>query len=410
MRRRQERHAARVATTKRIWARPWLLRRPQFGLHEHLLKELNREDKKTFRNYVRVPHDLFEEMVERLSPMLKKKHTTMRDPLPVALKLAVTLRFLASGCKYTDLHFAFRVSVSAISRFVPPVCDAIIRVYKAEAIKLPTTPEEWKEVANQFSVKWNYHNCIGALDGTHIPIRKPIGGGSTYFNYKKFHSIILLGIVDASYRFMYVHIGAAGSEGDASTWNRCSFHRSLRTGTAGLPEPAPLPYDDHPVPYHLVADDAFYLDEHLMKPYAHRTQVRHERIFSYRVSRARRIVENAFGLLQARFRVFTNSMFVEPRKVRKIVMCGVVLHNLFLARRPLPAGAREVDHENADHEQIPGAWRDAPDVQLHGLTPSQGRNPGQRAKNQRNYLARYYASPVGAVPWQERIVYPVGRV
>ena len=98
-RRRQLRDAATFDKPKRIWARRWLLRRSELGMHERLLKELNREDKKTFKNYVRVPHDLFEEMVERLSPMLQKKHTKMREPLPVALKLAVTLQFLASGCK-----------------------------------------------------------------------------------------------------------------------------------------------------------------------------------------------------------------------------------------------------------------------------------------------------------------------
>ena len=180
-----------------------------------------------------------------------------------------------------------------------------------------------------------------------------------------------------------------------------------------MPDPEPLPDDDEDIPYHIVADDAFALDEHLMKPYTNLGQSRPQRIYSYRLSRARRIVENAFGLLQLRFRVFTNNMFVHPRKVRKIVHCGVILHNLFLARMPLMRHAgREVDHESADHEHvIPGEWREAADVHLlQGLTATQQRNPSHRAKAMRNYLAEYYTSAVGAVPWQERIVYPVVRV
>ena len=413
---RRERHQQRLAEEelvrpRRIWARQWLLRRPKLGLHERLLQELNREDRKTFRNYVRMTPELFHEMVERLTPLLQKKETNMRPPLSVALKLAVTLRFMASGCKYVDLHFAFRVSISAISRFVPVVCAAIIAVYKDEVLKLPSTPQEWKDVANDFSVKWNYHNCIGALDGTHIPIRKPIGAGIAYYNYKKFHSIILLGLVDANYKFMYAHIGAAGSAGDANTWNNCSLHESIRDGRAGLPDPQPLPNDDEDIPFHIVGDDAFALTEHLMKPYTNLGQVEHERIYSYRLSRARRIVENAFGLMQLRFRVFTNSMYLKPSKVRKIVHCGIVLHNLFLERMPLNAASREVDRETPDHHYIPGEWREHANVPrlMHAMPASQNRNPRQHAKEIRNYLARYYTSPAGSVPWQERIVYPFGR-
>ena len=101
---------------RRVWARPWLLRRPMLGLHEQLLQELNREDTKTFKNYLRMTPELFHEMVERVAPFLQKKETIMRKPIPVPLKLAVTLRFLASGCKYVDL---FKI---ALSQVVPPPC------------------------------------------------------------------------------------------------------------------------------------------------------------------------------------------------------------------------------------------------------------------------------------------------
>ena len=396
------------AAKKRIWARPWLLRRPLYGHHEHLLGELNREDQKSFKNFVRVPPQLFEEMVTRLTPYLQKKVTQMRDPLPVALKVAVTLRFMATGTSFVDLHYNFRVSISAISAFLPEVCNAIIRIYRPELLKLPKTPAEWKKVSDGFARKWNYNNCIGAIDGKHIPIRKPVGGGSYYFNYKKFHSIILLAVCDASYKFLFVNVGAAGSAGDAGTWLNSSLHGYLEAGTAGLPEPEPMPHDDVAVPYHLVGDDAFALKTYLMKPYSHRTQVPEERIFSYRLSRARRTIENAFGLLQNRLRVFGVPLYVQPRKAMRITLCGCVLHNLFLERIPMTITAREVDHENEDHQQIPGAWREG-HPELQGLEGFQGQNPTRRAKAQRDYLSAYYASEAGEVPWQERIVFPVGR-
>ena len=346
--------------------------------------------------------DLFEEMIVKLTPRLQKKTTDMRHPLSVGLKVAVTLRFLASGCSYADLSYSFRVSKSAISRFVPVVCQAIIDVYMPEVLKCPTTPEEWKVVADGFSRKWNYHNCCGAIDGKHIAIQKPGNAGSQYYNYKKFHSIILMGVSDANYKFIYVDIGAEGGAGDAGTWYHSTFHAALERNRAGFPPAAPLPDDDRPIPFHLVADDAFALKPWLMKPYSQRGQEDHQKIFSYRLSRARRVVENTFGLLVAVFRIFSTTILMRPPIVRKITLCGVVLHNLLLERKPLPPNHMLLDHEDANHNEVAGAWREYR-AALHGLDIANvPRNPLARAKLQRDYLAHYYTSPIGAVPWQER--------
>jgi len=85
----------------------------------------------------------------------------MRELLEVALKLAATLRFLATGNSY--LQYSFRVQVSTICKFLPEVCKAIIQVYKDEVLSCPRTENEWKEVAEKFSARWNYHNCLGAV-------------------------------------------------------------------------------------------------------------------------------------------------------------------------------------------------------------------------------------------------------
>ena len=102
----------------------------------------------------------------------KKKKNFMREPLDVGLKLATTLRFLATGDSYKSLQYSFRVASNTISNFVPEVCKAIIEVYKNEVLKCPKTPDEWKAVAEGFSSKWNYHNCLGALDGKHVAMKK----------------------------------------------------------------------------------------------------------------------------------------------------------------------------------------------------------------------------------------------
>ncbi len=51
-------------------------------------------------------------------------------------------------------------------------------------------------VANQMSRRWQYNHCLGAIDGKHVAILKPMKAGSYYFNYKNFHSIVLMALVD----------------------------------------------------------------------------------------------------------------------------------------------------------------------------------------------------------------------
>ncbi|KAJ8028465.1 Protein ALP1-like [Holothuria leucospilota] len=163
-------------------------------------------------------------------------------------------------------------------------------------------------------------------------MKKPPNAGSYYYNYKGFHSTVLMAVADATYKFLYVDVGAEGGASDGGTWSNCSLHDVVEENRAGVPHPEPLP-NDQPVPYHFVGDDAFALRTWMMKPFSHRSQVLRERIYSYRLSRARRVVENAFGILCHRFRCFLTTMHQHPGTINLITMCACVLHNLILIRQ-----------------------------------------------------------------------------
>ena len=295
IRNRRRRRAPRAR--RQIWVKQWILRRPEYGQYENLLQELNREDINGYKNFLRVPPELFLELCERVGPHIEKRDTFWRKSIPVGLRIAVTLRFLATSNSYKSLQYAFRVAHNTISLIIPETCQAICEVFAREVMKTPSTPEEWREVADEFANRWNFHNACGAIDGKHVPIRCPRESGSFYFNYKGFYSIILLALVDAKYKFLYVDVGANGSCSDGGVFKDTDLYKKLDRGTAGLPQAAPLPDDDTPLPYSLIGDDAFGLRSWLLKPYPHCCMMNKERIFNYRLSRARRVVENAFGIL-----------------------------------------------------------------------------------------------------------------
>ena len=91
-----------------------------------------------------------------------------------------------------------------------------------------------------------------------------------------------------------------------------------------------------------------------MKPYASRNQTKEQRIFNYRLSRACRTVENAFGILANRFRVFLSPIALEPAKVEKVVLASCVLHNYLRERSAsraifTPPGYMDVEDETTHY-------------------------------------------------------------
>lgn len=324
-----------------------------------------------------------------------------RRSLEPGLKLLITLRFLATGCSYRSLAFNFRVAHNTISLFIPEVCSAIFDEYREELFEVPSTPDQWRDVAQKFWKRWNFPHTCGAIDGKHVAIKKPSKSGSVFYNYKGFFSIILLGVVDAEYKFIWASVGGNGSASDCGVFNASHLRPALEEDSLGFPRPESLQGDDRDLPYFLVADDAFPLRTWMMKPYSMRGMTHAERVFNYRLSRARRVVENAFGILAHRWRCLLTTLQIRPRKATKVVKATLALHNLLRKRLP-GLQANEVDHDDDDGIVVPGAWRQG--VQLADPLAVGGQHVTREGKRLRNYLSDYLNSPTGSLPWQDRIV------
>ena len=135
--------------------------------------------------------------------------------------------------------------------------------------KVPCKPRRMDPMAQGFADKWNFHNCVGAVDGKHVKIQAPPSSGSLYYDNKGTFSM-LMAVVDSNYKFMYIDVGANGSFSDPGVFKGTGLYKALEQDKANLPPPQPLPNSQKPVHYHLVGDDAFVMKTWLMKPYSHR--------------------------------------------------------------------------------------------------------------------------------------------
>ncbi|GFX22000.1 protein ALP1-like [Trichonephila clavipes] len=330
------------------------------------MKELALEDSESYRRFLRMDVSTFEELVALVSPSIERKNTSMRKAIPASERIALTLRYLATGSE----------------------------------IRVPESGNEWKMVAEEFWAKWNFPLCLGAMDGKHIRIKPPSHSGATYRNYKGFFSIVLLALVDANLKFLYVDVGTNGRASDGGVWGKSKLRQAITNGDINIPEAAALPGSASKLPFVIVADDAFPLMPNIMKPYPGSNLSKECLVFNYRLSRARRVSENAFGILAARFRVFGTTILTSVPNTKLIVLAACSLHN-FLTNR---SKNTYIPEDCADREDIlngvliEGNWRQNtnPLISCQRIS-SRGSN---YAKDVRDRFCNFLNSE-GAVPWQD---------
>lgn len=249
-----------------------------------------------------------------------------------------------------SLGSQYRVGVTTISNIVPEVCEAIWTTMLEIYMPIPKSPEDWKQISTEFAQKWNYPNCIGALDGKHIIIQAPGNSASLYYNYKHSFSIILLALVDASYRFIYADIGSYGRQSDGGIYANSSLGRALcHPHVLNIPKDRLLESAENlgPMPFVVIGDEAFPLQKHVMRPFPGKMANGGQQTYNYRHSRARRIVENAFGMLTSRWRVYHTKMAVLPDRVNTIVKATIILHN-FLQNESVHVTSEATEEGNSD--------------------------------------------------------------
>ncbi|KAK3919743.1 Putative nuclease [Frankliniella fusca] len=301
---------------RRWWCRPILEDHDLFGAWFSLIPSLRLDEDKFF-NFLRMTPSAFDRLLSMVSPWLKKY--SRRESICPGERLAITLRYLASGNSHVSLMYLFRVSAQCIGKIVLETSTVLYRELKGLA----------------------FPHCA-----------------SRYFNYKGFHSMILMAKADAKLKFISVDFGGSGRRGDANVFNHSALGRKMANNEISAPPPSDV--NGINLPYVFVGDAAFQGIRGILTPFPGKFLPPEENLFNYRLSRARRIIENAFGVLCARFRILRTS----PTLVKSIVMCCLALHNFHLMheesippRRRKYKGYGYEDYVREDGTYIFGRWR-----------------------------------------------------
>ena len=135
----------------------------------------------------------------------------------------------------------------------------------------------------------------------------------------RYYSIVLQAVAEANYKFVCIDVGSYGKQSDGEIFVNSSLFHHLENSSLHVPESKSLPGTDIILLHILLGDEAYRLNPYLLKPYSRRDLQGVEEIFNYRLSRGRRVVECAFGILTSKWRLLLKEIEVCPESTDIIV-------------------------------------------------------------------------------------------
>ena len=212
-----------------------------------------------------------------------------------------------------------------------------------------------------------------------------------YHNYKQYFSIVLQGLAAANCKFIAVDVGAYGRQSDGGIFRDSSLGKCLENGTIDIPHTKPLPNSGIVLPFVILGDEAYPLSPYLMRPFPRQDLNDEKRIFKHRLSRARRCVECAFGILRAKWRFLATEIDTSVSNCEKVVKAACLLHNIIIVEEGLHLNDIQDDYGGANAVQGRANMRRA----------NRGNNVSIEI---RNTFMTYFSSPEGEIPWQRNFV------
>lgn len=257
-------------------------------------------------------------------------------------------RYLSTGQSFRSLEFSFRMEVTTVSKIIREILKVIWEILQPLHMKIPDE-QDFRKVAHDYYNIWNFPNCIGSIDGKHIRLNCPAHSGTMFYNYKKYFSIVLQGLVDAHYRFINIDVGGYGKQSDGGTFRSSALFLYLSDGRLNIPPESALPYSDITVPHVIIGDEAYPLLPNLLKPYSRQQLDADKEYFNARLSRARRTVECAFGILYSKWRILGTAIQTSTDVADDIVKCICLLHNIIIDKEGIEHHLQETSTVKPRH-------------------------------------------------------------
>jgi hypothetical protein len=324
------------------------------------------EQQRRWMTEFRMPEDAFLQLFQQVQPYLycsTPKNTKQRTYTEKE-KLLVTLIFLAHAPSLRQMASKWGMPHNSIAELcLHPTVFVLDWLFCESAqfknIKWPSDEESEQRVMKGFRDECGVPGCVGAIDGSLIPQRKPTKEQAnqdtdSYYGYKGGIASLLLAVCDIHMRFTYVNAGAPACVGDAGLFGTCQLGERIRDGLLQQRD-ITLYFEDGNVqkifPY-LVGDAAFPLSVNLMKafdppPFATETD---KAEYNKRILLARRVIERAFWALKGRWvfckrNVFWNNLKFTRAAIR--ACCG--LHNYLVdLRNDMPEDIEPEDDDVDD--------------------------------------------------------------
>ncbi|XP_037806088.1 protein ANTAGONIST OF LIKE HETEROCHROMATIN PROTEIN 1-like [Lucilia sericata] len=346
------------------------------------------------------------ELFDLLLALVRDKLTKLRQRIGPEERVAITLLYLGHGCSLQSIAWSHKLGKLTVRGIVLQTCEVLWRTLSPIYLSEPTT-QQYKDIEKDFNSMWNAPNCVGAIDGKHVGIKNPPNSGSMFYNYKKHFSLVLLGVCDAKYTFTSVSVGSFGSQSDSGIFRLSPFGESVMTGNVPVPPHKPLSAStDDPFPHYFIGDADFPLRNNLMRPGSNLDTKK--AIYNYRLSRARRVIENSFGILCVRWRILLTTIEMAPENVDVVVLACTALHNFIMLndqkRWYCPEGY--VDREAKDGTVQEGEWRkhlrNSAERPMRSFATNIRRST-QTAMDLRDRLADYFCNE-GVLPFQYRMI------
>lgn len=263
---------------------------------------------------------------------------------------------MATGSSFKSLSFSFRVGASTISKIVKGTVNVLWNILQPLHMP-PPSKECFTQTSKEFCNLWNFPNCMGCIDGKHVRISCPPHSGTMFYNYKKFYSIVLLGICDAKYRFLVIDVGGFGKQSDGATFASSDFYRMIKNKEIAIPDDACLPGTNFTTPLVFLADEAFPLSVNVLTPYNVENLNEEKIVFNKRHSRARKCIECTFGILYSKWRLLSKNIETDHETVDMIIKGMCVLQNTIIDREGFERHLTDVKTVEPKNIEVPRRQR-----------------------------------------------------